>query len=42
MNKKVDIFTKEMDLKPEIKEYIDKKVDRLYRYLDKLMKPELT
>lgn len=36
MEKKVDIFTKEMDLKDDVKEYIDKKVDRLYRYLDKI------
>ena len=36
MAKKVDIFTKEMDLTKEIKEYVEKKVDRLYRYLDKI------
>lgn len=36
MNKKVDIYAKEIDLSAEIKEYIDKKVERLYRYLDKI------
>ncbi len=36
MDKNVDIFTKEMDLNNEIKDYIDKKTDRLYRFLDKI------
>jgi len=36
MNKKVDIYTKDIDLTGEIKEYVDKKVERLYRYLEKI------
>lgn len=36
MDKKLDIFTKEIDLSGEIKEYLDKKVERLHRYLDKI------
>jgi len=36
MNKKVDIFTKEMELNEEIRDFIDKKISRLYRYLDQI------
>jgi putative sigma-54 modulation protein len=36
MNEKVDIFVKEMELTGEIKEYIDKKISRLDRYLDQI------
>ena len=35
-DKKVDIFTKDMDLTDEIREYIHKKTDRLYRYLNNI------
>jgi len=35
-DKKVDIFTKDMDLTEEIREYIQKKTDRLYRYLNNI------
>jgi putative sigma-54 modulation protein len=36
MNQKVDIFTKEMELNEEIRDYIDRKISRLYRYLDQI------
>jgi putative sigma-54 modulation protein len=36
MNKKVDIFTKEMELNEEIRDFIDKKISRLYRYLEQI------
>jgi putative sigma-54 modulation protein len=36
MNKKIDIFTKEMELNKEIQDYIDNKISRLYRYLDQI------
>lgn len=36
MDNKVDIFTKEMELSNEIREYIDKKTSRLNRYLDQI------
>ncbi len=36
MNKKLDIFTKEMELSDEIRDYIDKKISRLYRYLEQI------
>jgi putative sigma-54 modulation protein len=36
MDKKVDIYTKEMDLNSEIKDYVDKKAERLYRFLEKI------
>jgi putative sigma-54 modulation protein len=36
MNQKVDIFTKEMDLNEEISDFIDKKISRLYRFLDQI------
>jgi putative sigma-54 modulation protein len=36
MEKKVDIYTKEMDLTGEIREYVDKKAERLYRFLEKI------
>jgi len=36
MNEKVDIFVKEMELTGDIKEYIDKKISRLDRYLDQI------
>ncbi len=36
MKDKVDIFVKEMELTQEIREYIDKKVPRLERYLDQI------
>lgn len=36
MDNKVDIFTKEMELKDDIREYIDKKISRLNRYLDQI------
>jgi len=36
MNQKVDIFTKEMELSEELRSYIDKKVSRLYRYLEQI------
>ncbi len=36
MKDKVDIFVKDMDLTAEIKEYINKKIPRLDRYLDQI------
>jgi len=36
MNDKVDIFVKNMDLTDNLKEYIDKKIPRLERYLDQI------
>jgi putative sigma-54 modulation protein len=36
MNKKLDIFTKEMELSDDIRDYIDKKISRLYRYLEQI------
>lgn len=36
MARKVDIFTKEMELSDELHSYIDKKVDRIYRFLNKI------
>ena len=36
MNKKVDIFTKEMELNEDLRNYIDKKISRLYRYLEQI------
>ena len=36
MNKKVDIFTKEMELNDDLRDFIDKKISRLYRYLDQI------
>ena len=36
MDKKVDIYTKEMDLTGEIREYVEKKAERLYRFLEKI------
>jgi putative sigma-54 modulation protein len=36
MDKKVDIYTKELELKSDIKEYVDKKAERLYRFLEKI------
>lgn len=36
MNRKIDIFTKEMELTDELHTYIEKKVDRLYRFLDQI------
>lgn len=36
MDKKVDIFTKEMELNNDIKDYVDKKAERLYRFLEKI------
>ena len=36
MNKKLDIFTKEMELNEELRDFIDKKISRLYRYLDQI------
>ena len=36
MKKKVDIYTKEMDLTGEIREYVEKKAERLYRFLEKI------
>ncbi len=36
MKDKVDIFVKNMDLTEDLKEYIDKKIPRLDRYLDQI------
>lgn len=36
MKDKVDIFVKDMDLTAEVREYIDKKIPRLERYLDQI------
>lgn len=36
MKEKVDIFVKDMELTQEIKDYIDKKIPRLERYLDQI------
>lgn len=36
MDKRVDIYSKDLELTSEIREYIDKKVERLNRYLDKI------
>ncbi len=36
MARKVDIFTKEMELSDELHSYIIKKVDRIYRFLNKI------
>jgi len=36
MDKKVDIYTKEMDLTGEIREYVEKKAERLYRFLERI------
>ena len=36
MNDKIDIFVKELELTDEIREYIDKKIPRLERYLDQI------
>ena len=36
MDKKVDLYTKELELNGEIKEYVDKKAERLNRFLDKI------
>lgn len=36
MKNKVDIFVKDLELTKDIKEYIDKKIPRLDRYLDKI------
>ncbi len=36
MNDKVDVFVKNMNLTDELKEYIDKKIPRLERYLDQI------
>ncbi len=38
MNKdqKIDIFTKDIELKDELREYIHKKTERLYRYLNNI------
>jgi putative sigma-54 modulation protein len=36
MKNKVDIYVKEMELTQEIREYIDKKIPRLERYLDQI------
>jgi len=35
-NQKVDIYTKEIELTDDIKDYINKKVTRLYRYLNQI------
>ena len=36
MNDNVDIFVKNMDLTDDLREYIDKKIPRLERYLDQI------
>jgi putative sigma-54 modulation protein len=36
MNDKVDVFVKNMNLTDDLKEYIDKKIPRLDRYLDQI------
>jgi len=36
MDRKVDVFTKELDLTEELQKTIDKKVGRLYRFLDQI------
>ncbi len=36
MDKKADIYTKELELNNDIKEYVDKKAERLYRFLEKI------
>lgn len=36
MDKKADIYTKELELNSDIKEYVDKKAERLYRFLEKI------
>jgi putative sigma-54 modulation protein len=36
MNQKVDIFTKEMELSEDVRDFIDKKISRLFRYLDQI------
>lgn len=36
MDKKVDIYTKDLELNSDIKEYVNKKADRLYRFLEKI------
>lgn len=36
MAKKIDIYTKEMELSDEIKDYVEKKAERLYRFLEKI------
>ncbi|MDK2981019.1 MAG: putative sigma-54 modulation protein [Chloroflexota bacterium] len=36
MNDQVDIFVKNMDLTDDLKDYIDKKIPRLERYLDQI------
>ena len=36
MDKKIDILTKDLDLPEDLNEYIVKKVERLYRFLDKI------
>lgn len=36
MDKKVDIYTKEMDLTGEVREYVEKKAERLYRFLERI------
>lgn len=36
MERKVDIFTKELELTEELQKTIDKKIERLYRFLDQI------
>jgi putative sigma-54 modulation protein len=36
MDKKVDIYTKELELNNDIRDYVDKKAERLYRFLEKI------
>jgi len=36
MKNKIDIFVKDMELTKEIREYVDKKIPRLDRYLDQI------
>ncbi len=36
MERKIDIFTKELELTDDLNKYIQKKVERLYRFLDRI------
>lgn len=35
-NPKIDIYTKEIELNEDLRDYIDKKIQRLYRYLNQI------
>jgi len=36
MDRKIDVFTKEMEMTTDLNKYIEKKVDRLYRFLSQI------